>query len=63
MISILLHDWALATDTPDTMLRSLLSDDRKAFDLVDHHVLMDEIGRLGRPDCIVSWIAALLQNR
>ena len=43
--------------TVDSMVRSFLLDDRKVFGLVDHHVLMDEIGSLGLPDLIVSWVA------
>ncbi len=59
----MLHDWAGATDSRDTMVRALLLDYRKAFDLIDHHILMSKLGQFGLPDFIVSWVAAFLHGR
>ena len=59
----LMHDWSVATDSSDTMVRALLLDYRKAFDLIDHHILLDKLGQLGLPRFIVSWVAAFLHDR
>ena len=59
----LIHDWAAATDVPGIAVRALLLDYRKAFDLTDHHVLIDKLGSLNLPDFLHAWIAAFLQGR
>ena len=47
----MVHDWAMATDTCDTMVRALLLDYLKALDLIDHRILMNKLGpgQLGLP--------------
>ena len=59
----LVHDWAVATDSKDTMVRALLLDYRKALDLIDHHILMSKLRHLGPPCFVVSWVAAFLQEQ
>ena len=59
----LIRDWATATDVPDVAVRALLPDYRKAFDFIDHHVLIDKLLSLNLPDLLHSWIAAFLQGR
>ena len=56
----LVHDWSVATDSSDQMVRALLLDYRKAFDLIDHHILLRKLGQLGLPEFIVSWVGAFL---
>ena len=58
-----LHDWSVATDSSDKMVRALLLDYRKAFDLIDHHILLRKLGQLGLPEFIVSWVGAFLHGR
>ena len=58
-----IHDWATATDVPGIAVRTLLLDYRKAFDLIDHHVLTDKLDSLNLPDFQHAWIAAFLQGR
>ena len=57
------HDWAVATDSKDMMIRALLHDYHKAFDLIGHHMLMSKLRHLGLPRFVVSWVAAFLQER
>ena len=52
------HDWAVTTDFSDKMIRALLLDYRKAFDLIDHGILMNKLGQLGLPGFIASCVAA-----
>ena len=59
----LVHDWSVATDSSDKMVRALLLDYRKAFDLIDHHILLRKLGQLGLPEFIVSWVGAFLHGR
>jgi len=59
----IMHDWSVATDSTNTMVRALLLDYRKAFDLIDHHVLLEKIKHLKLPSFVMSWIAAFLHNR
>ena len=36
----MLHSWSLGTDGNGTTVRTLLLDYRKAFDLIDHSILV-----------------------
>ena len=57
------HDWASRSDSSNTMVRTVLQDYIKAFDLIDHHILLEKLDNLGLPGFIVSWVAAFLQGR
>ena len=59
----MVHEWSSATDSSDTMVRALLLDYRRAFDLIDHCILMGKLGQLGLPIFVVSWVAAFLHDR
>ena len=57
-----LHDCAVATDSSDTVVRTLSLDYRKAFDLIDHCIPLNKLGQLGLPGFTVSWVAAFLHG-
>ena len=59
----LVHDWSVATDSSDKMVRALLLDYRKAFDLIDHHILLRKLGQLRLLEFIVLWVGAFLHGR
>ena len=59
----LLHSWLLALETPRTAVRILFLDFRKAFDLVDHNILLEKVVDLGLPDFLVRWLASFLHCR
>ena len=54
---------AKATDKPKTYARMLLCDFSKAFDLVDHTILLQKLTDLEVPSFLVKWAASFLHNR
>ena len=44
-------------------VRVLLIDFTKAFDIVDHTILMSKLGKLQLPGNIYNWIGSFLSNR
>ena len=51
------------TDKPGTFVQMLLVDFAKAFDLVDHSIVIEKLSRLGVEDCLVKWSANFLKDR
>ena len=56
-------NWLKATDGTGSTIRTLLSDYRKAFDLINCNVLVNKICLLGLPHSIVNWIIDFLSRR
>ena len=44
-------------------VRCLLVDFSKAFDIVDHSVLLSKLSCLNLPQCILNWLISFLTNR
>jgi len=59
----MLHQWSTATDGNKGTVRTLLFDYRKAFDLVDHSILVCKLCRLDLPSSIINWVIDFLSNR
>lgn len=57
------HHWLRATDGTGATIRSALFDFRKAFDLVDHHILVTKLFSLGVKPTTVNWIIDFLRDR
>ena len=57
------HTWLGATDSTGATVRTALLHFRKAFDLVDHHVLIAQQYSLGVKPTIVNWIVDFLRDR
>ena len=57
-----LHHWHAAIDKGQSV-RTVFVDFAKAFDHVDHNVLVAKLVELGLPDVIVLWICAFLRDR
>ena len=59
------HHWLRATCTDGTgsTVRTALLDFRKAFDLVDHHILVGKLLSLGVKPTVVNWVTDFLRNR
>ena len=53
----------MATDTPKQNVRVLLLDFSKAFDHVDHHILLDKWSQSGAPDFMLKWKHSFLLDR
>ena len=57
------HKWYEATDKLNTYVRVVMLDFSKAFDLIDHHILLDKLTTSCLPVHIVWWIGAFLLDR
>jgi len=58
----MLHHWHTAVDNGESV-RTVFIDFAKAFDHVDHSVLVVKLVALGLPDVIVRWTGAFLRER
>ena len=61
LISIL-HTWSLETDRNRATVTTLLFDYRKAFNVIDHSILVNKLGNLAVPRSIFNWIIDFLAN-
>ena len=57
------HSWCEATDKPDSFVRVLLVDYSKAFDHINHELLITKLCDMGLPPHLVRWMAAFLIDR
>ena len=57
------HHWLRATDGSGTSVRTALLDFGKAFDLVDHNILVGKLHTLGVKPTAINWIIDLLKDR
>ena len=57
------HRWYEATDILNTYVRVVMLDFSKAFDLINHHILLEKLTNSGLPRRIVRWIGAFLLDR
>ena len=55
--------WSKGTDGNGSKVRTILFDYRKAFDLIDHCILIDKLCMLDMPKSIIIWIIDFLSNR
>ena len=58
----LIDQWEEAIDNKKT-IHSVFFDFQKAFDLVDHQILLNKLKRFKLPEWITSWIAQYLSGR
>ena len=59
----MLHHWFEATDRTGAHVRAALLDYKKAFDLIDHNLLIAKLYSLGVKPTIVNWVADFLRDR
>ena len=55
--------WTKATDGNGSTVRTVLFDYRKAFDLIDHGILVNKLKSLNLPVSIINWVIDFLSNR
>ena len=58
----MLHQWHAAVDKSQSV-RTVFVDFAKAFDHVNHNILVAKLVELGLPDVIVRWMCAFLRDR
>ena len=59
----LVHYWLPALEIPNTIIRTCFIDFSKAFDLIDHNILMHKLQLLSVPPVLLNWCSSFLQNR
>ena len=60
----MLHSWSLGTDGNGATVRTLLLDYRKAFNLIDHSILVRKLhNQCKLPASIINWIIDFLSDR
>ena len=59
----MVHSWAQATDGNSTTIRTVLFDCRKAFDPIDHRIVVDKLCKLVLKTRIINWIIDFLSGR
>ena len=58
----MLHAWSLGTDGNGATVRTMLFDYRKAFDFIDHSILIDKLCKLDILRSVVNWIIDFLSD-
>ena len=59
----LVHYCLSALEISNTIIRTCFIDFSKAFDLIDHHILMHKLQLLNVPPVLLNWCSSFLQNR
>ena len=62
-LTSMVHEWARATDGTGAAVRVVLLDYKKAFDLIDHQILVSNILSLSIPPGVARWVYDFLLNR
>ena len=59
----LVHMWYKATEKLNSYVRVVMLDFSKAFDLINHHLLLDKLQSYGLPAHILRWMATFQLDR
>ena len=59
----MIHTWLAALDGTGSTVRIALLDYRKAFDLVDHNLLVSKLSNFEIKPTVINWIADFLRGR
>ena len=62
-LSTVMHTIYSMFDQGNDYVRCVLIDYSKAFDVINHEILLNEMGTLGLHDSIFKWIANFLTGR
>ena len=58
-----MHTVSKATDGNGALVRLVLLDFKKAFDFIDHHLLLTKLNSLEIPTSIINWVRDFLTDR
>ena len=59
----MVHHWSKETDGNGATVRVTLFDYQKAFDLIDHKILVNKLCKLSIPTRRINWIIDFLSDR
>ena len=59
----LVHKWHLALLNRGTVIRLTFLDFRKAYDLIDHNLLLENCSKIGIRPGLLPWLASYLNGR
>ena len=59
----MIHSWRVCSDGNSAVIRVVLFDFRKAFDLIDHNILVRKLLDYDIPNHILCWITDFLSDR
>ena len=61
----MIREWNSATDGNGATVRAVLFDFKKAFDLIDHHILNNKLHNYDLPEAILDllWIIDFLTDK
>ena len=59
----MIHEWNSASDGTGATVRAVLFDFKKAFHLIDHHILINKLHNYDLPEAILFWIIDFLTDR
>ena len=59
----MLHKWYSAMENHDTVIRVIFLDFIKAFDLIDHNLLLSDFQMTGVRPAFIPWLASYLSQR
>ena len=59
----LLHQCYTSTDASRQYARIILLDFSKAFDLINHNILLQKVASFGLPNILMKWIVSFLTER
>ena len=59
----MIHTWNRQTDGNGSAVRVVLFDFKKAFDLIDHSILVEKLMTFDIPHSIIEWIVDFLVDR
>ena len=58
----MIHKWLEATDGNGASVRVLLFDNRKAFDLIGHKILVNKLKQVNIPNSVINWVIDFLSG-
>lgn len=59
----MIHHWSIGTDGNGTTIRTILFDYRKAFDYIDHQLMIVKLCKLDLPHSVTNWVIDVLMDR
>jgi hypothetical protein len=59
----MLHTWFVAFEKPKSVIRIVFLYFSKAFDLIDHNILLNDFKSVGVRPALLPWLASYLSDR